>query len=819
MPALPKSVTIWLALTIASVAVIACQNDEQKLEDFLERGRAAVAAEQHKEAVIEYRNVLQLDPQNKEAHWELAQAYVKIQKPKDAFWMLRETVRLDPSNAEARKQFAQFSLLARDFDEVLAQTEVLTAEGGDALSFGLRGDALFSTNRKDEAEAAYLRAAELAAESDEPTYILPLIQFLLRDGRADEARPWLDQLVEKDPSFRSYTLLARQLARDKDPEAEEAFRKALEVAEDEDKSSAYRNMAGYHYSRERVDEAIALLEDGVAKLDDNLELVYTLASLYASQGQPEKADALVQRAADEAGDDARPHLILSAYLSRKGDVEGALSAAEAGIAADPESEAAKLRKAELLVDLGYRENREDRVEAGRQVVDAVLAESPTNPQGLFVRAKLELAQLNPQAASESLRAALEGRPDWPQAHFVLGTALMLLGDQNGARGELARAVELDPAQLDARRSLARVHSALGEHEYAVEQARLYLRERPNDMATRILVAQGLVNLGKPQDALAELRSIDASERNADAWFALGRLELALGNVDTAREAFLAANAARPNNADVLRNLHLIDRRGGRLEESAARIEAAVAAEPKSSKLAQLLGLVEMARGDVQGAEAAFKKATELNPDDLTAYQQLATFYRATGRVDESIKTLERSLQEQPNSPRLHERVAILHEMNGDRAKAVASYEKAIELDPNLGEAKNNLAYLLADEKDGDLDRALDLAQEAKALLPDSPQAADTLGWVLYKRGIPSAAIGYLREAAAGLGLDEASAGVVHHHLALAYEANEQPDMAKQSAQRAIDSISKAMERAAASGRKAAEPEWLAEARAIVSRNS
>ena len=91
--------------------------------------------------------------------------------------------------------------------------------------------------------------------------------------------------------------------------------------------------------------------------------------------------------------------------------------------------------------------------------------------------------------------------------------------------------------------------------------------------------------------------------------------------------------------------------------------------------------------------------------------------------------------------------------------------------------------------------------------------------MLYKRGIPSAAIGYLREAVAGLGLDEASAGVVHHHLALAYEANEQPDMAKESAQRAIDSVSKALERARSAGNAPPEPEWVAEARAIVSRNS
>jgi len=55
-------------------------------------------------------------------------------------------------------------------------------------------------------------------------------------------------------------------------------------------------------------------------------------------------------------------------------------------------------------------------------------------------------------------------------------------------------------------------------------------------------------------------------------------------------------------------------------------------------------------------------------------------------------------------------------------------------------------------------------------MPDSPNAADTLGWVLYRRGIPSAAVGYLREAIGGLEEGTPEIGMVRHHLALAYEA-------------------------------------------------
>ena len=107
-------------------------------------------------------------------------------------------------------------------------------------------------------------------------------------------------------------------------------------------------------------------------------------------------------------------------------------------------------------------------------------------------------------------------------------------------------------------------------------------------------------------------------------------------------------------------------------------------------------------------------------------------------------------------------------------------------------------------------RALDLAQEAKALLPDNPNTADTLGWVLFKRGIPSAAIGYLREAMAGFSDDDNALGIVSHHLALAYEANEQPDMAMEMLETAIASADRIE-------RNGQTPGWAAEVRAMAER--
>ena len=71
------------------------------------------------------------------------------------------------------------------------------------------------------------------------------------------------------------------------------------------------------------------------------------------------------------------------------------------------------------------------------------------------------------------------------------------------------------------------------------------------------------------------------------------------------------------------------------------------------------------------------------------------------------------------------------------------------MNPRSALAANNLAWLLA-EHGGDKERALQLAQMAKELAPEDASVSDTLGWILYQRGIYHRALALFNESAAGL---------------------------------------------------------------------
>jgi tetratricopeptide (TPR) repeat protein len=90
--------------------------------------------------------------------------------------------------------------------------------------------------------------------------------------------------------------------------------------------------------------------------------------------------------------------------------------------------------------------------------------------------------------------------------------------------------------------------------------------------------------------------------------------------------------------------------------------------------------------------------------------------------------------------------------------------------------------------------------------------------VLYKRGIPSAAISYLKEAVANSDGDIAVSGISMHHLAQAYEADGDPEKAQETLRRAIVELDEHAAEQRASGEPVRpEAAWAAEVRTMLAR--
>src|SRR5580698_11146526 len=112
----------WLWLILA-VLLTACSNPNKQKLAYLNSGDKYFKAAKYQEAVIEFRNALQIDPRLANAHQKLAMAYLKLGNSEAAYRELRETVGLDPKNRDAQLEMASLLLARRQYGAAQAAAE------------------------------------------------------------------------------------------------------------------------------------------------------------------------------------------------------------------------------------------------------------------------------------------------------------------------------------------------------------------------------------------------------------------------------------------------------------------------------------------------------------------------------------------------------------------------------------------------------------------------------------------------------------------------------------------------------------------------
>jgi tetratricopeptide (TPR) repeat protein len=211
-----------------------------------------------------------------------------------------------------------------------------------------------------------------------------------------------------------------------------------------------------------------------------------------------------------------------------------------------------------------------------------------------------------------------------------------------------------------------------------------------------------------------------------------------------------------------------------------RVENMIGINPKQAELRLLQANVFMAQGETNQAENSLSKAIELAPESQTAYLLLAQLCFDSKQNQKAVTDLNAAIKEDPKNISALMLLGMIHNEEKDYQAAADSYEKLLAINPKSGSALNNLAYIYS-EYLNQLDHANELAQRARDLLPDDPSTADTLGWILYKKGQYPSALNLLQESANKLP-DEPDA---QFHLGMTYYMMDEEEAARAAFQRAL----------------------------------
>jgi len=508
---------------------------------------------------------------------------------------------------------------------------------------------------------------------------------------------------------------------------------------------------------------------------------------------PTSSDAWTARAALDWSDNDLPHAdqaFARAVALAPGRLPKQLQYAEFKVetgardAARPILEAMTRQRPDFLPGdllLAELDETEHRTAESAVLVAKVLDRAPSYFDALLLRGRLQLAAGQPAAAVAGLEKALETYRRSSKLNFELAQADLAAGASDKAVDSLNRALAWDPNLTAASLMLAELRLAMGDPASAMAALKPVIQQHPGLIQARFLLARTEVAQDDLDDALAEYRqlALDSPGDSAAVLFA-GMILARQGRKDEARRDFDRALALAPDSDLALEQRVDLDLDDHRPADALARVQGRIAQSPARPELYVLLGRIFAGQHAVDSAATAFRHAISLRPGSPLPYLLLAELDAKTGQDGNALADLRELIARQPQDQTALMMMGTIQERDRDYAPAQATYEKLLAVDPNFSPALNNLACLDA-ELPGQLDRALDLAQQARKLLPADPRVADTLGWILGREHRYAWGLTLLQESAGRLPADPQ----VQFHLGMTYAAVGDEAAARLALQRAL----------------------------------
>lgn len=475
---------------------------------------------------------------------------------------------------------------------------------------------------------------------------------------------------------------------------EEAASKAREAVAKAPGSAAGREILGAALVKKGdLDGGLAELKRSVS-LEPARHTAWTkIGDVHLARKQLPEAKAAFYKAAAIDPRDRLPHQRLGLILEQEGDLAGAVTHLEKGVAGAPPGYLG------VKVNLGNLYNR-----AGEFEKTAALFSAP----GGMVSAD-------------------------PTASLVLGTAYLGLGRTEEAMLQFEKVRELEPQTERGHLALGIALRARDHLAGSLAELEKVIQIRPQLSTGYFQAGETLVKMGRLQEALGRFeKAASLSPKPLPIRVRIGELHLALKNEARAAAVLRLAIKEGGKSLKAFDLLGVALQRGGDLAGAEKVYGQMVEEYPGAALAHQRQGVFFGYIRKYDLAVASLEKARSLAPRDPGVLKALAMAYSQQGRGEKAVATARELLEARPEDPQARFLLATLLQDAGDGPGAREGYREVLFRDPENALALNNLACLLAGE--GKLDEARELAAKAAQREPGSGEILDTYGWILWQKG-------------------------------------------------------------------------------------
>ena len=730
---------IWIALTVGGCDWLSPESNKAK---HLEQGQAYFNKGQYREALLEFKNVVQLDPNDVATHYRLALTYLKLGGTthlQGAFAELSRTVELDKTNRDAQLKLGELYLLGNEPAKAREQADIVLVSAPQSTEgLILKGRSLINEQHYAEAIAALKKAIEIDPKN---------MSLYIELARA--------QVFAKDTAT-----------------ADETLTKALTIGPRS--TEILLALGDFRVTTGNPDQAEILYKQTFDIAPQNEEIYLKLASFYQRYGKWAEVEATLQKLATLKPLDEKPHILLGDFFAKLGQRDKALASYLRATEVNSSSLIARDGLISHYLDTGKTGEAETKVRA-------ILGKNNNDLMGRFFDARIQLAKRHVDEAISLLQGVVKDESQFAGAHYFLGMAFLQKRQATQARGAFVEAVKLNPNFPEARTALAELYLTEGSADLALEQAQAAIQLNPRNVQAAIISGDAYLRKGDVVKSRHVFETVaQALPKEAIGPYRLGLVARAEKNDAKALAYFEDALNKNPTAVDALAQIVTIKIAQGKSSEARERVNKHLEASPNDPQLYNLLGQLWMQAKDTGQAEIAFKKALELDNSLLSAYMNLGLVYHIAGKTDQAAREFEAVLAQDPKIIQAHMVLGIIYDGRKEYDKAQAHYEATLKLNPRFAPAANNLAWILV-EHGGNIDVALSHAQMAREQQPDDSHIADTLGWIYYKKNVNLLAMNLLKESVEKLPNEPD----VHFHYGMAQQKNGDQPGARKSLQTAL----------------------------------
>ncbi|MHB8369933.1 MAG: tetratricopeptide repeat protein [Leptospirales bacterium] len=721
----PKSAGYKTTLVVAGFIfgiVAGCGKNPAELQTkYMAEGRHYLSENKSNEAIIEFQNLLKLNPHSPQGHYWLGKAYLQKGWTVESISQFKEASKEDPLLLGAHLELARYGVNSSQWlaskPEIAAILKIdptnvdgWTFSGQMAKGLGLEkkaeadlthalalnaksvptliamGDLKRHQNHPKQANAFYRKALKEDANASEAWTGLGMLAQ--SQGRSSEASKDFRMAVRSDPSdLKSQIVLANAIAQEGHlhqaierlkaiPAKKSDLRVTIKIAE-------YETVLG-----ENV-EAIRLLHPFEREKLQIPDIDFVLSTAYMQSGHKQDAIAMIDR------------------LMAMGGVPPFMKIGAARIA---------------LV-----EGRPDET----QKILATLAGTPNLPRDYWLtKGQLEIKNNETWKAAETFGKGLQVFPGNESLLLALSDAQGFEKHDKEAMNSLDLLLKKNPKNTDA---IARMGVFIGKSKGVDAKIRYYrtnARENPDNPAIETLYILSMAASKKLSDAIGESVSyLDKKPNNNEIRFLLSMLYIQTGQKKLAVRSYKIILARDPRNLRALGAMAVQDVDDKRYAEAESLYRRAIIVAPMNADLYAELGRTLMEEKKPDEAGKAFRTALSYDPVQPAALLHLAKEEILSGHSHQAITHLAPLMQSHfsvRDTAMLDWLWGIASENNGNAKEASNSLQKAVTLAPENYIYHASLADFWG--FDSRWRRSLSEFNKSLALYPDNPLLVIKRDW-------------------------------------------------------------------------------------------